>query len=214
MRATAAALTAALLGAVFGGCARHSRPVAPKREMSAAERNFEAVWQASLDVLRKYNFTIERQDRRAGVITTRAITGKHYFEFWRGDAVTAFDLAENTIQTMYRTATVTVWAKEDKPGAYEAGVTIDLVRSNQKSVQVSSTSEAYSIFALPGGRGAYLTTSETDEAAGQRDTADSNDPSTARPPEGRVPLGRDTRLEARIAREIAATASKYLAKGR
>ena len=122
-------------------------------------------------------------------------------------------MAENTLQTMYRKATVTVWAKQGQPDVYEAGVTIELVRSDMESFQVTSTSEAYSIFTFPGGRGAFVVTDEVERKPRQPDAAGEGD-SHATPPRGTVPLGRDTALEDRIAKTIANTTEKYLAEGR
>lgn len=210
---TAIAILTAALAVSAGGCGLHNKPIGPEPTLTPAQRNFDAVWRASLDVLRRYHFPIRRQDRRAGVITTGRITGKQFFEIWRDDAGTAFHVAENTLQTMYRKATVTVWAKQGQPDVYEAGVTIELVRSDMESFQVTSTSEAYTIFAFPGGRGSFVVTDEIKRQPRQPDDADESE-SHATPPKGTVPLGRDTALEDRIARTIADTAGKYLAENR
>ena len=212
MKTAIAILTAALAVSV-GGCALHNKPIAGEPTLTPAQRNFDAVWRASLDVLRRYHFPIRRQDRRAGVITTGQTTGKQFFEIWRDDAGTGFHVAENSLQTMYRKATVTVWAKEGQPDVYEAGVTIELVRSDMDSFQVTSTSEAYSIFTFPGGRGSFVVTDEIKRQSRRADDAGQDD-SHATPPKGIVPLGRDTALEDRIAGKIADTAGKYLAKSR
>lgn len=212
MKTAIAILTAALAVSV-GGCALHNKPIADEPTLTPAQRNFDAVWRASLDVLRRYHFPVKRQDRRAGVITTGQITGKQFFEIWRDDAGTGFNLAENSLQTMYRRATVTVWAKEGQPDVYEAGVTIELVRSDMDSFQVTSTSEAYSIFAFPGGRGSFVVTDEIKRKAREADDAGQDD-SHATPPKDIVPLGRDTALEDRIAGKIADAAEKYLAESR
>jgi len=207
----------------------YATPVVPPREMTDAERNFEAVWQASLHVLGRYGFQIDRQDRRTGIITALPLTGKHYFELWRRDAVTAFDLAENTLQTIYRTATVTVRSKPDRPDQYEATVGILVARSDQEAFQVTNTSEAYDLFISAMGHGRidflmqYGEEEETEQGRAQTpeekaaERIDELAAGKAVPPavpEGIVLLGRDEKLEARVAAAIAAAAGERMAAGR
>ncbi len=193
MRVIAGIWIAVLLVAP-AGCGSYTRPLTAEREKSAEERNFDAVWDASMKVLRKHYFVTDRRDRRAGVITTLPMTGKHFFEFWRRDSATARDLAESSIQTIYRTAVVTIrpagGAPAGVPGGpsvpprtFEPSVRITVARSSLSQAQITSTSEAYSMF-----------TGDEDEGEDlHRRTGDR---------EGIVPLGRDRNLEAKIEAEI------------
>ena len=101
-------LFVAVLIAGGPGCARHTVPVGPRGELTVGERNFEAVWLAARRVLKRYYFDLDREDPRAGVIVTRAMTGKVAGEFWRRDAGTDRDLAESTLHTIYRQVKVTI----------------------------------------------------------------------------------------------------------
>ena len=194
--ATSVAAGLTLLAALAGGCARHTVPVAPPAELTAAQRNFQAVWEGARETLKKYDFQLDRQDRRAGVITTLPMTGKHFTEPWRHDAVGPGQVAESTIQTLYLATTVRI--RPTTPGAetYIPLVRVDVLRSARPQPQVTSASEAYDLFDLPSGR---------DDDKGKRLLLDSG-----RDPAGRsipitdqlVPLGRNERLEARIAADI------------
>lgn len=181
-----------------GGCATHTKPIVSTAKLTGAERNFEALWQASRQILTKYYFQLDRQDRREGIITTTPLTGKQLPEVWRGDAATAYSLAENSIQTIYRTATVLISSKGES-GAYQHAVEVQVARSNRQAVQVSSTSEAYDLFVMPGhGRRRDKFLLNYGAGAG----------------EWMSPLGPDKQLARQIEIEIAAAASKLLAEMR
>jgi len=114
--------------------------------VTAGERNFEAVWNGSLEVLRKHNFTLDRQDRRAGVITTRALLARHWFEFWRPDAANVLDLLEGTLQTVYRTAMVTIRPASDSSDTFVPSVEVIVSRSSMEKLGIVAAGEAYNRF--------------------------------------------------------------------
>jgi len=186
-------LRGALIVAVFAltavGCANYTTPLVPRRRMSPAERNFNAVWQASRTVLRKYYFTLDREDRRAGIITTEPLTGKVFGEFWRRDAAGPDNLAESSIQTIFRQAKVTIRPLASNKEDFKAVVEVRTFRSDRRESQVTSTSEALDLFRLPGGSNRTRTLLEYDKGQAA---------------EGAVPLGRDKALERRIASDIMA----------
>ena len=195
-------------GSLASGCA-YTTPIVPVAKMTPAQRNFEAVWQASRDVLRRYDFTLDRQDRRAGVITTLPITGKHWFEFWRKDAASSFSKAEGSLQTIYRAARVRILPAAKGQRTYHPVVEVIAFRSDQKHLQVTSTSEAYSLFIIPGDekeRSGFLLNygqekDEEDEAGKSGKKKEYRDV---------TPLGRDRDLEAKITADIRAQAAKNL----
>ncbi|MDY7010565.1 MAG: hypothetical protein SVV80_07415, partial [Planctomycetota bacterium] len=136
------------------GCVYKGGPVVSP--YGIADENFNAAWDAAGEVLRKYRFAIDRADRREGVITTYPMIGRHWFEFWRKDAITRRDVAEGAIQTVYRQATVNIRRQADS-NRYLADVRVHITRSNLTNPQVTSTSEAYELFLDPGiPRGASL----------------------------------------------------------
>ncbi len=181
----AAVFAAMLLTSTQGGCARHTEPIVPAEQMRVGEPEFAVVWEATTDVLRRYNFKLDRQDRRAGIITTEPLLGRHWFEFWRKDAVTSHSVAEGTAQTIYRTVTVEI-ARSD--GQYEPVVRVELTRSDRPEPQVTSTSEAFGLFHLPGDGGHRRRVGEGDPEGQDSPTL--------------TPLGRDEDLEQVLLAEI------------
>ena len=153
MRTLLTAWIAALCLASIGGCATYAHPASPQRHLTGPERNFEAVWQASISVLRKYNFTVDRTDRRAGIITTQPLVSQQWFEFWRKDAVTAYDWVEGSLQGVLRTVTVRIIPVEDpasKVTTYQAKVEVAVTRPSSEELSITTTSEAYDMFIMPG----------------------------------------------------------------
>jgi len=142
----ALAATLATVAASVTGCPSHTTPFAPEPELAAAQRNFNALWDASLAALRKYRFQVARQDRRNGVIETEPMVSRHATEVWRREAWAPGAAAESTIQTIYRKAIVRVVPVEPGSAEYRADVTVRVSRSDDRAPQITSTSQAYSLF--------------------------------------------------------------------
>ena len=201
MKALLYVLISVLAVTCLGGCWREawwpSPRVAPARPTGDVE--FDATWDAAIAALGKYRFRVDRADRRAGVITTFPLVGRHWFEFWRRDATTRTDVAEGALHTIYRGARVTVTRREVSAGSdkwraeYDVGVVVTKSRSNRAAPHVTSTSEAYDMFRRPteirriGGPG------EGSAGAG-----------------GSTPLGRDEKLERLILERIRSLKAKKL----
>jgi hypothetical protein len=136
----------ALMGLLMG-CQNGPPPVATSRP-ATAELSFEedAVWQACLDVLWEYDFRVDRQDRRDGVITTYPLTGKSWFEFARKDAATTGDALESTVQTICRT--VEIHIAKDEAGKCLLSVTARTSRSDRPELQVTNSSQAHEMFLM------------------------------------------------------------------
>lgn len=199
MRSTLLAMTAGM--AIFCGCAEHTERVIPPPRLTASQQNFEALWQGSLDVLDDYYFTLQRTDRREGIILTQPLTGKHWFEFWRKDSASAYDTAESTLQTIYRQVRVTI--RPTAPGAatYQASVEVLVSRLDRDLPEILSTSEAYDLFLLPG----Y----EMERHRSRKSAImESKLMAENLQPRNLVQLGRDAKLEAKISNDIGAAALK------
>ncbi len=220
---------AVLVALVPLGCAEHTQPIVPATPPTAGEQNFQAVWNASLAVLREYGFTVVAESRREGTIATAPLVGRHWFEVWRHDAATPEEVAESTLQTLYKSATVTVRPDPDWPDSYYATVAVEVWRSNKPEMIVTSTSEAYGLFTTNGARarGRWLTdfgrTTEEEEltaeeeartAAGALRATDGPVATTRRGPPSastRVFLGRDGPLEKKMTSDIAAALGRRVA---
>jgi hypothetical protein len=112
------------------GCssAKYTTPIVQPDTLTAEEKNFQAVWDASSEVLIDYRFSIDRLDRRAGVISTDPQASKHFFELWRRDKTTRKGALENTVQPLYRVATVKIIKSGE--GNYSPRVTIRVLRDD------------------------------------------------------------------------------------
>ena len=195
------ALILALAVTCLGGCWREawwpSPPVEPARPTGDPE--FDATWDAAVAALAKYRFKVDRADRRAGVITTFPLVGRHWFEFWRRDAVTRTDIAESALHTIRRRVTVTVTRREVSAGPdewraeYDVGVVVTKSRSNRPAPHVTSTSEAYDMFRQPT---EIRRIGAPGEGSGSKD--------------GSTPLGRDEKLEQLILDRIRSIKAKKL----
>ena len=204
-RAAGIGLASVLSALSLTGCLRYTVPVGPYQELTPAERNFQAVWNASLEVLRRYNFTVDRQDRRAGEISTLPMTGRHWFEFWRHDAATPADVAEGTAQTVYRAAKVVI--RPTAPGAATFKFTVEVrtARSDQPQPQVTGASDTIFLYNVTQQYERFV---DERKAAKRRAWLLMGDedirPGYPMPLEKfLVPLGRDGALEARLTGEIA-----------
>lgn len=71
------------------------------RQTTAA--GFDALWDAAQEVSRDLLFKIDRQDRRAGVLTTDPLVSAQWFEPWRRELQSADNLADSSVATIRRT---------------------------------------------------------------------------------------------------------------
>ena len=205
MKAIAAVLMVVCGAGALCGCVKYTKPVAAAPKLTPAQKNFVALWQGSLDVLRDYGFTVDRQDRREGLITTRPLVGRQWFEFWRKDAATSYDVLEGSLQTVYRTALVRIRVTDPNTDNYQAGVEVVLTRSDKEQSAVKTVSDAYGMFTMPGGEDAI-----TRPKLGNTMLA------TAPPvpdPNSVVSLATDPVLSRKLADEISYHAGKRLLEG-
>jgi hypothetical protein len=65
--------------------------------------DFDTLLAATEDSARSRLFVLDRIDYRGGVITTRPMVSRQFFEPWRNDTTTLTDLAQSSLQTIRRT---------------------------------------------------------------------------------------------------------------
>jgi hypothetical protein len=172
------------LTGLLAGCQAAPQPMATTRPVSAEQADYDAVWQASLDVLREYDFRVDRQDRRDGIITTYPMTGKSWFEFARQDAATARDAWESSLQTIYRAVEIRV--DRDSSGKCRPTVRVLVSRCDRPDLQITNASQAFEMFRL---------TPRRREVRERRAYGEQVD---VRP----VPLGEDEKLARKIQADI------------
>jgi len=196
-------------GAFVLGCGNYTTPQVAPATQTPAQRNFDALWQGSLEVLRRYHFEIDRRDPRAGVITTRRMLARHWFEFWRPDAVTAEDLAEGTLQTVNLQATVRIAPVAGKDGQFAAGVEVAVFRPRRLGREIIAAGEAYGDFLDAADEDEYSRTRRELTRAARRRRGKVRG---ADPDDLAVEEGRQANLARKLTAEIRAAADKRLAQ--
>ncbi len=179
-----------LLCAAQGGClAQRRSEYRVSESISITQRSPEAdqLWEAIQETLRRHRFPLDRVDRRAGVITSRPVTSQHFFEFWRHDVDTRYDLVDATLNPTRRRVEVSVTAAEEQTWT-QLAVVVHKQRLSSPDRQFNSTGAAYQYFgdSLPSTTGLIQVTSEYDEW---------------------LDRGRDPAMEARLLRAISRRAS-------
>ncbi|MEZ0265734.1 MAG: hypothetical protein ACAI43_13475 [Phycisphaerae bacterium] len=76
--------------------------------------DFEAAVEAAKDVIRSYLAEVDRVDYRAGLVTSKPLVSKQFWEFWRPDTGTAGQSFDNTVATIRRTIFVTIERSPDQ----------------------------------------------------------------------------------------------------
>lgn len=181
MRRISSILMGCAMLSACSGCQQPTQPKGPT-DTQLTGADFEQLWQTGLEVLRRYNFRPDRQDRRAGVITTLPTTGAQWFEFWRPGIHGGFEAAEANLHTVRRQATVRILPAAEQGQLY-VSVQVDVYRYAAPERQVTTASGALQIF------GEKLPTAEG-EMGSQAGAA------------YWVSLGRDSRLEDELLRRI------------
>jgi hypothetical protein len=180
----------------------------PPEGQTAAERSFEMGWAAARETLQDRGFELSRQDRRAGVITTKAVVGQHFFEVWRRDATTLYSYGENSVQTILRAAKITFQPVEGSD-KFAIDVKIAVARSDAEPQQFTDASQTMGLFGgvdtsrSEGREPSMLARLKYEDLLAPRDPADIPDAPV-------VPLGFDQRLEEILAADIREAAAGYI----
>ena len=111
-----------------------------------ASGDFDKLWNACRASLVADGFTIDRTDYRDGVMTTLPLVSKQFYEFWRGDVVTAHDLAQSSLGTVRRT--VRIHIRRDESGKFYAAPKVVVDRFSLLAKRITSVSQYRSVFAL------------------------------------------------------------------
>lgn len=101
----------------------------------------ERFWERTVEVLHRYHFSIEREDRVTGIIETAPRVGSNLFELWHRDSVGFENRLESTLQSIRRRVIVTL-IPADAPGAYLVSVQALKEREDVAGVAVKSAGGA------------------------------------------------------------------------
>ncbi len=88
------------------------KPVAINNPLSVKAQP-DAVWLACKEELRDRGFEIDFQNRKLGVIETRPLLSRQWFEFWKKDVVDARSLARSSTQTTNRIVSINISGDND-----------------------------------------------------------------------------------------------------
>ena len=82
------------------GCSQAAVP--QPGEAIIIEDQPEQIWQVCQRHLKSRGFSLDRVDRRRGLIVTNPLTSRQWFEFWCQDVVTSKEIFEASLHTMRR----------------------------------------------------------------------------------------------------------------
>jgi len=114
LRKCAAPVAVVLVFVAARGCARPLVQGHNVIEIQGAE--YDRVYDASMEILREYGFTIDRHDYRHGVITTRPVGSPTVLEPWGRHNRTADDAVASTLTHQRRRVTVNLEPKQGSDG--------------------------------------------------------------------------------------------------
>ncbi len=92
---------------LIAGCSAPAQPTGPA-EIVLHVPDYEAFFDASLSMLRLYDFPPDRVDRTRGLVLTHPATSGQFFEWWRVDSRGGYQVAESSLHTMRRIVTLNV----------------------------------------------------------------------------------------------------------
>ncbi len=130
------------------GCQAPGQPTGPTETVLRIP-DYEAFFDASLSVLRFYDFPPDRVDRTRGLVVSRPTTSGQWFEWWRVDSPGAYQLAESSLHTLRRIVTVNVEpaaGSTESEGTYNVRVQVDKSRYSTPERQITTTSGALAIY--------------------------------------------------------------------
>ncbi len=142
-------LTGILLPAVLlTGCG--TAPLQPDsptvaRVAASTPEDYERLWEAASHALRQRYFTLDRQDRSQGVITTFPETTAMWFEVWRPQPKPMYYRWEAHLQTIQRQVTVTM-PPVISGGERELGVKIERLRYSLPERQIDNSAAAMRLY--------------------------------------------------------------------
>jgi len=141
---------------------------------------YENVYDQARLILNRFNFRLDRQDFRLGVLTTQPLLSSHIIEPWRPDNANANNAIENTLHDQRRSVRITI-SKAPKPDFYEIAVQVIVERATNPTEGLGGP-----IFVEGSGFGRNALTLRSDyitsETTGPRWTV----------------IGRDTQLERKL----------------
>jgi hypothetical protein len=114
---------------------------------SAASANYDQLWGASEAVARADFYSLDREDYREGLLTTRPLVSKQIWEFWRNDAGDAYEADQDSVQTIRRTI---LFEFDRQPSGCKVTPKVLIERLAQPNRRITSSGEYKKFFNVPG----------------------------------------------------------------
>jgi hypothetical protein len=151
--------------------------------------DFNRLWEAAKETVRDYQLALDREDYRAGVITSVPEISKQVFELWRSDAGTTNEAVANTLGAIRRTIRLEVSRGDD--GTFTLVPKVLVERQSIFERRVTDVSQYRFAFAGPA-------------RAQPARTAVTLDPETYQdvPVKYWYPIGRDFEMEKKVAARV------------
>jgi hypothetical protein len=124
---------------------------------SVTSADYRKLWDACAKTLRDDQFEIDQQDYRDGILMTWPMVSKQALEIWRSDAGTAYDVVQDTLQTIRRS--VRFEFSREPNGLYVARPKVLIEQSSHPERRLSTVSQAPQAF-TPFGESPTRTTEE------------------------------------------------------
>jgi hypothetical protein len=130
-----------------GGC---TAPASPDQPTAAGmwirdADEFLRQWDAAIRVLKQHRFRPDRQDTRAGVITTQPQVTGQVWEVWRRDCYVPYYQSEADLHTIRRIARVE-FERRSEVGEYQVRVFVDVERLSMPERAVMLASGAMNMY--------------------------------------------------------------------
>ncbi|MEM6393522.1 MAG: hypothetical protein AAF797_12165 [Planctomycetota bacterium] len=128
-------LLALMLLAVFTGCSATPDAATPQTQRAITPvpaDQYHATLAAARTVLTDLGYTLDRDDHRFGILTTRPLDAATLAEVWRPDNRSAGLAAESTLSEIRRTVRVTLTplTRSNPPTHFALAVEVELARKH------------------------------------------------------------------------------------
>lgn len=108
-------------------------------------RDFDALWDACRRTIIDSSFVIDRTDYRTGLMTTRPLTSKQFFEFWKHDVVDPKSQLESDAATRRRVVHFQIRKARDG-GGYVCEPKVVVEHYAMPERQITSVSQYQDVF--------------------------------------------------------------------
>ena len=109
--------------------------------------DFFKLWDACRVEVRHREFLIDREDYRAGLLTTQPLTSRQFWEVWRRDVGTIDGLEDSSLASIRRTVRFNLIRQED--GTYLATPRVLIERYASVERRLTSITQYHTAFSSP-----------------------------------------------------------------